>query len=205
MKTKLFIAFTFAFIGWSNFTKAQLSQIVFESDTGSTTNFWSVIATPGALPLELTPFINAQAVLPGNNQGPITISHNGQWYAFLSERFDNACAGWSCLTIADSNFANIISILDGNGNVIHNEGVASITNDGRTIIYSSDQGTHARDIFIIHKIGNNWTVPLILTSNSTYAYNINGRFSYDETKIIFQGQSTTFPRGVNYDCGFQWN
>lgn len=193
MKTKLFIAFTFAFVGLRNFTNAQLSQIVFTSDSVGTANFWSVIATQGALPLELTPFINAHAVLPGNNQGPINVSHNGQWYAFLSERFDNACVGWSCLTVADSNFANITSIHDGNGNVIHNEGVASVSDNGRTIIYSSDQGTHSRDMFIIHKIGSNWTVPLQLSTNSTYAYNINGRFSFDETKIIFQGQSTSFP------------
>jgi len=194
MKANRFFIFLFFLCGMSCCLKAQvLSQIVFESDTGSTASLWSVLAVPGAVPIELTPLINAQATYAGNNYGPINVSHNGMWYTFQSERFDSDCAGWHCLTVADSAFSNITSIRDGNGSVIHNEGISMITNGGKAIVYSSDAGTHTRDIFIVHKTGTTWTAPKMLSTISAYAYNINPRFSFDGSKVIFQAQSASYP------------
>lgn len=173
-------------------TYSQNSQIVFQSDTGSTTSLWSVLAVPGAVPVELTPFINAQATQAGNNYGPVNVSHNGKWYTFQSERFDADCNGWHCLTLADSAFGNIHSVHDGNNSVIHNEGIAMASNNGHCIVYSSDAGPHTRDVFIIRKSSGIWSAPKILSSASAYAYNLNPRFSFDDSQVVFQGQNSSY-------------
>ncbi len=193
MKSNLHLSGLIFYLLWMATAQSQPSQIVFQSDTGSTTSLWSVLAMPGAVPIELTPYINTQATQPGNNYGPINVSHNGKWYTFQSERFDPDCNGWHCLTLADSAFGTIHSVRDANNNVIHNEGVAMATGDGNCLVYASDAGTHTRDIFIIRRSGGIWTAPKILSSASAYAYNINPRFSFDESKVIFQGQNSSYP------------
>ncbi|MCX6187860.1 MAG: hypothetical protein NTU43_12875, partial [Bacteroidetes bacterium] len=192
MKQKILILFAIGLL--SNTVFAQQSQIVFQSDSNGKYSLWSVLDVQGASPVELTPLINAHAIQSGNNFGPINVSPDGKWYTFVSERFEADCSsltGGNCLTVADFNFAHITSIRDGNGNVIHSTGVTSIFDGGNAIVYS-DEGTHTLDVFIIRKISSSWTIPKMISGNSTYAYNINPRFSSDGKKVIFQGQSTAY-------------
>ena len=184
---------------WANKGFTQASQIVFEADSGNGGySFWSVLAVPGAKPLNLTTLIDAKATQSGRNDGPINVSHNGKWYSFVSEQFDADCGGWGCLTVADSNFNTIVSIKDMSGTVFHNERIAMVSDDGKAIVFATDNGPHSRDVFIIHKTNSGWTTPKVLSSGSTLAYNINPRFSFDHSKVVFQASSQEFPGEVIY-------
>ena len=193
MKNVLLVC-AFLFSSFSQLS-AQNSQIVFVTDPGTGVySFWSVNDIPNSVPLELTDLINKKALQAGKNAGPFNVSHDGKWYSFQSERFDKDCDGWNCLTVADSSFKNIVSIRDGKGNVIHNESLAMVADGGKALVYASNDGPHSRDIFIVHKLGDSrWSIPKLLSANSTYDCNINPRFSFDGSRIVFQGGAAAFP------------
>ena len=170
------------------------SQVVFTSTTNDTVyKFWRVNIDSPFIFDNISQKLDLLAPLQGKDYGPISVSHDGNWYAFTSERFGVDEQGWAALTIANYNFTSYEVIHDSLGQLIHSEGITYVFSGGNAIVFSADIGNHNRDIFVIHKNGNSWGMPKNLTVNSTYNYNYWPYISYDGTKVLFDAGATTFP------------
>lgn len=144
--------------------------IVFTSSTNETNHkFWRVNTATPYIYENISQKLDSIAPFEGEDFGPITISHDGNWYSFLSERFDEDTQGWAALTVTNTNLSSYEVIRDSSNQLIHPEGRAFVLSGGQTVIFVGDFGNHVRDIFAIHKTGNNWGMPVNLSENSTYS------------------------------------
>ena len=170
------------------------NQVVFTSTTNDTVHkFWRVnVDTPFVFD-NISEKLDLIAPLQGNDFGPITVSHDGNWYAFTSQRFDVDAQGWAALTITNSDFTSYEVVHDSSGQLIHSEGIAYVFNGGNGIVFVADFGNHNRDVFVIYKTGGNWGMPENLTFGSSYNYNYCPYLSADGAKILFDASSTSFP------------
>lgn len=170
------------------------NQVVFTSLTNDTIHeFWRVnVDTPFVFD-NISQKLDMIAPLQGKDYGPIIVSHDGNWYAFTSERFDADAQGWAALTITNSDFSTYEVIHDSTGQLIHSEGIAYVLSGGNTIVFTADFGNHNKDIFIIHKTGANWGMPRNLTVNSSYDFNYCPYVSSDGLKVLFDASNTPFP------------
>ncbi|MDD3875223.1 MAG: T9SS type A sorting domain-containing protein [Bacteroidales bacterium] len=187
------LAFTLFFMCISSITFPQ-SQVVFTSLTNDTLQkFWRVNVDSPFVFDNISQRLDQIAPLQGADYGPITVSADGNWYAFASERFDVDAQGWAALTITNSDFTSYEVIRDSTAQVIHHEGLAHVLAGGNAIVFVSDFGNHSRDIFVIHKNGNNWGMPVNLTYTSSYNYNYCPYISSDGSKILFDAGNSSFP------------
>lgn len=170
-------------------------QLVFtEQDAQSNDVFWRCHVQPQTVFENITDSINAHALYSGINKGPINVSHNGQWYVFQSERFDQNIGGYEAITICSSNFTAFEVPKDAQGNAFHAEGIMQITNNGSTIYFVSGGGTGARDIFRIDRQGSFWSQPVELTTTATaFTYHTSPYLSYDETRLLFESAASSYP------------
>jgi hypothetical protein len=137
--------------------------------------------------------LDAIAPYTGSDHVPITVSYDGNWYAFTSTRFDNENGGWSDLVIVKSDYTEY-EVIKLNGNLIHSTGRAMIFNNGNSIVFvSEDLGNHSKDVFVIHKNGNTWGDTVNLTQNSSYNYNYFPTISPDGTKVLFDASPSSYP------------
>lgn len=167
-------------------------QVVFTVQNASSQDeFWKVNVGAPFIYEKITDSINQHAIYSGTNKGPICTSHNGDYYIFQSERFDNNIGGYEAITICKSDFSYFEVPKDGSGNAFHSEGIMQVSNDGQTIYFVQGGGTHTRDIYKIAKSGAVWSAPFELTANTSSAYNISPYLSYNETKLIFESSSTS--------------
>jgi hypothetical protein len=167
-------------------------QVVFTVQNGSGQDeFWRVFVNSPFVYQNITDELNQQALFPGVNKGPISTSHNGDYYIFQSERFDNNIDGYEAITICRSDFSYFEVPKDDAGNAFHSEGILQISNDGQTIYFVQGGGTNTRDIYKISKVGSTWSAPTELSTNTGFDYNISPYLSYDETKIIFESSATS--------------
>ncbi len=160
----------------------------------STPVLWRIQAQAGALPENLTMHLDSFALYPGIHRGPITISPDGAWYVFLSERFDSSSQGWAGLTIAHADFQTIETI-QYNGQTVHGEG-GQATAGGAVVVYVDGGGPHSRDLFLVERQGNSWTTPVCLTTQSPYVWNYWPVLSRDSAKFVFDvsaDSSSPFP------------
>jgi hypothetical protein len=70
-----------------------VAQITYETAVGDDHILWRIDASPGAAPESLSTVLDPVAPYPGNDFGPISVSPDGAWYVFQSERFDAAAQG----------------------------------------------------------------------------------------------------------------
>lgn len=173
--------------------KAQ--QIVYtEFNSLSQDIFWKTNTAPPFIYQKITDSLNQHSQFIGVHKGPISTSHNGNYYVFQSERFENSATsgmGYPAITICKSDFSYFEVPKDATGSVFHSEGIMQITNDGATIYFVQSGGTHTRDVFKITKGATSWTNPVELSSISNYSFNISPYISYDETKILFESSHTS--------------
>lgn len=173
----------------ANLLNAQ--QIVFTTiNSSSQDEFWKVNVAKPFEYFNLSNAINKQALYNGINKGPISVSHNGSYYIFQSERFDNMIDGYEAITICKSDFSLFEVPKDAMGNAFHSEGIMQVSDDGKTIYFVQGGGTHDRDIFKTTKGASNWSNAAELTSSSKFAYNISPYLSYNEKKIIFESSAS---------------
>ncbi|MBF0469710.1 MAG: hypothetical protein HQK61_12630, partial [Desulfamplus sp.] len=145
-------------------------------------DFYRIDAVPGAHPENISNILN---LLSSGNDDSINVSPNGEWYLVLSERFHADCAGWSCLTLSNSDFSeNEVVIAD--NSVIHNEGVAAVDSTGNRIVYTSDGGTHIRDMWVVNRENNKWKTPIMLTGASPFEYNSIPSISGNGNSVLFE-------------------
>jgi hypothetical protein len=175
------------------FQFANAQQIVFTAKNSLNEDvFWRIdLSNPNSY-FNITEALNSNALYSGINKGPISTSHNGNYYIFQSERFDTNIDGYEAITICKSDFSSFEVPRDINGNVYHSEGIMQISNDGNTILFCKGDGTHSRDVYKITKNGNSWSIPIELTTNSNLDYNISPYLSYDETKLLFESSSDPY-------------
>ena len=194
MKKLFYIfVFTLVLIDYSTASYCQ-NQVVFTSTTNDTIHkFWRVNVDSPFVFDNISQRLDLIAPLQGQDYGPITVSHDGNWYAFTSQRFDIDAQGWAALTITNSDFSSFEVIHDSNGQVIHSEGTAYVLSGGNAVVFVADFGNHNRDIFAIHKTGGSWGLPINLTTSSTYNYNYCPYVSSDGLKVLFDAGSSTFP------------
>ncbi|MCF8459681.1 MAG: T9SS type A sorting domain-containing protein [Flavobacteriales bacterium] len=174
-------------------------QLVFTVQNGSGQDeFWRVYANAPFVYQNLTNELNQHALFAGANKGPISTSHNGDYYIFQSERFDDNIDGYEAITICKSDFSYFEVPKDNAGNAFHSEGIMQVSNDGQTIFFVQGGGTNSRDIFTISKVGSTWTAPVELSTNTGFDYNTSPYLSYDETKILFESSATSdFSTAIN--------
>jgi hypothetical protein len=168
-------------------------QVTFSATTtGGQPRLWRIEARVGAVPENLTTRLDAISTHPGAHFGPISVSANGAWYVFHSERFDADSQGWAGLTIAPASFASAETIkID--GQTIHAEGLAQVANNGAAVVYGAGGGPHGRDLFLVRKQGGIWTGPVLLTADSHFEWNYRPVLSRDGTRIAFDAGDTSFP------------
>ncbi len=146
---------------------------------------WRIEATAGALPEDLTARLDAIAPLPGRHQGPITVSPDGSWYVFRSERFEPGSQGNAGLCIAPSDFSRAETVVV-NGTTIHGDGMGQAVAGGLAIVYVDGGGPHTRDLFVVRRAGNTWTGPFLLTAASPYAFHDLPVLTADNSRVVFQ-------------------
>ncbi len=146
---------------------------------------WRIAARVGATPENLTPRLDAIATQPGRHFGPISVSSDGEWYVFHSERFDSANQGFPGLTIVPADFSRAETVRVG-GNTIHGEGLAQATRGGDAIVYVDGNGPHARDLFVVRRAQTGWTGPTLLTGSSPHAFHDAPVLSADGARVIHQ-------------------
>ena len=194
MKTRFKIILSIclvALFGISGYSQQQLVFTGIKSDTIH--EFWRVNIDSPFVFDNISSRLNAIAPFSGQDFGPVSVSHDGSWYAFTSQRFDADAQGWAALTITSSDFSHYEVIRDSLGNLIHSEGLSCVFAGGRNIVFVADNGTHNRDIFLLLKNGSTWGMPRNLTATSTYAYNYWPFVSNDGKKILFDAGPTSFP------------
>lgn len=175
-------------------------QVTFTTrDTnGQATQLWRVQTVPGAVPEHLNARLNAVALFAGVHYGPITVSADGEWYVFSSERFDAGNVGYSGTTIARSDFSVVEAIRytnqpGGTLTTLHHDGIPVIASGGNTVVYVARGPNHLSDLYRIQRQGNGWSAPVLLTGASTNDYNYWPSLSADGTKVAFNAGPTSFP------------
>lgn len=167
--------------GGANNTGPSVGQITFQANG----TLWRIQAQQGAVPENLTAQLDAIAPFPGTHSGPITVSWDGHWYVFQSERFDEqADDGWLSLTIAPSDLSSAEAIV-ANGDLVHGDLPAAVTSGGTAVVYADGGGPHTRDLYVVRRQGNAWTAPQLLTAASPNVWNTTPVLSPDGQRVAF--------------------
>ena len=190
---KPFIILLIAIIFIPVFTFAQ-SRIVFTAVSGDDSYIFCSVNTDAPFIYEnISAHLDSIAPYQGSDSGPIVISHDGNWYSFLSTRFDPDAQGWEALTIVKSDFSEYEAIHDASGNLIHPEGKAMVLNNGDGVVYVTGDGNHARDVFVLQKTDGHWGNPVNITVESPYEYNYFPFVSEDDSTVLFDAGNESFP------------
>lgn len=148
---------------------------------------YRVEATPGASPENVSDLLNA--LEPGQNDNSLNISPDGEWLVLNSERFDDECDGFACLTVAPFDLSSA-EVVRADGDAIHvnapgTDPFSAIGSGGDLIVFPGPEGPNAADLFAISRDGNGWSSPLLLTADSPYAYNGQPAISDDGSRVVF--------------------
>ena len=149
---------------------------------------YRIKAENGATAENVTQKLNTLSPLPqGGNDENLNISPDGNWMVLLSERFDDECIGWPCLTVLNDDVSSA-GVVEVNGEVIHSGGgTPAIASGGNLIVYISREGSHFYNLWAVRRDGVTapWGPAVELTKNSTYGYNEWPAISEDGGKIVF--------------------
>ena len=167
-------------------------QITFQTTTTQDEHLlWRIQAQANSTPENLTLKLDSIALYPGQHQGPITVSPDGSWYVFMSERFDLNSQGNPGLTIARADLRSAETIRS-NGQTIHGWGGQAIAG-GTAVVYVDGGGPHTRDLFIVRRQDTTWTIPFCVTAQSPFAWNYWPVLSIDNAKVAFDAGDSSYP------------
>jgi hypothetical protein len=125
------------------------------------------------------------AALDGVNAGGdhwIAPSRNGEWLVLDTERF--GCEDWSCLAVVASDLseAGVVTVA---GELVHPQEWGAISDDGSTLIITTDKGGNSLDLAILTRFGAEWSAPMIVTGSSPHAFNERGRLIDGDSALLF--------------------
>jgi hypothetical protein len=106
----------------------------------------------------------------------------------LTQRGGGDCSGWACLAVVKGDLSSERTVRAA-GSVVHPGAFSAIGGD-RVIVFPAEGRQHALDLWRLDPVGQDWSAPVPLTSNSPYAYNSEPALSPDN-------------RVVAFDCGDQ--
>lgn len=155
-----------------------------------------VEATAGAAIEDVSLALDALERSSGFKDRRLVPSFNGEWLTLSTERV--ACDYGQCLAVASGDLTSFEAVLI-NGNPVPAFGTSPITNDGATIVYSSDGGPHNVDLYRIDREGDGWTLPTLLTADSNYNFNDMPALSFDESRVFFDCGLTGYPEDGGTD------
>ena len=167
-------------------------QITFQTTTQLGDRIlWRIPSDSGSSPEDLTARLDSISLYPGTHRGPISVSPDGAWYTFLSERFDSNSQGWHGLTIVRADLQMVETIRAG-GQTIHGDG-GQATAGGSSVVYVDVGGPHQHDLFAVHRQGGGWSTPVCITTQSPYDWNYWPVLRRDSAKVLFDASPTSFP------------
>jgi len=148
---------------------------------------YRVEVAPGASSENVSDLLNA--LEPGQDDNSLNISPDGQWLVLNSERFDNECDGYACLTISPFDLSSA-EVVRAGGDVVHVDapGVdpfSAVGSGGDLIVFPGADGPNTADLFAVSRDGSSWSAPVLLTADSAYAYNSQPAISGDGSRVVF--------------------
>lgn len=133
---------------------------------------------------------------PGSRDRLLTQSGNGDWMVFSGERFD--CGG-ECLVRVSWDLTEGEAVKAG-GSDVYVEGVSAVTDDGNTIVFSSKDGPHPVDLYATTRSDAGWSERVLLTADSSYAYNNMPSLGADGASVVFDCGSEPYPESGGNDA-----
>jgi hypothetical protein len=136
-----------------------------------------ISATEDALAENVSSALNA---LSAGSDAWASASADGSLLLVETTRFDDECDGWACLAIVNGSLTSGEVIRSTEG-LVHPEGFSRISNSG-VVVYpqSSDAGN---DLWALST--GELSTPVLLTTNSPYAWNSMPALSADGSKVLF--------------------
>lgn len=120
-------------------------------------------------------------VSPGGDHW-IAPSRNGEWLVLDTERF--GCEDWSCLAVASSDLSEAAAVTVA-GELVHPQDWGAISDDGSTLIITTEEGDNDLDLAILTRSGAEWSAPMILTGSSPHSFNERGRLIDGDSALLF--------------------
>lgn len=128
------------------------------------------------------------ALSPGSFDGMINVSPDGGWLVVETDRFRPDCPDpSSCLALLPSDLSSA-EVIRTEGELLNFQGKVAVGSEGDLIVYSGGDGPNDRDLWAVQRTEEGWSAPLLLTSDSPFAWN-------QQPAISAQGQRVVF------DCG----
>jgi len=140
----------------------------------------------GSEPIDVTAALDELS--PGHDQWVVS-SRNGEWLMFDTERF--GCQDWSCLVVARTDLSEITVVSVGD-ELVHPQDWGSISDDGSTVVITTDGGGNDLDQAVLHRTGDVWTSAAIITGASRHAFNERGRITLDGEAILLDCGPTQY-------------
>jgi len=116
-------------------------------------------------------------------------SRNGEWLALDTERF--GCEDWSCLVVASADLSQAV-VVEAGGELVHPQDWGAIDDEGSVLVITTDAGPHQLDLAVLHRSGDEWSAPVIITADSPHTFNERGRISRDDTAVLFDCGPTQY-------------
>jgi len=144
---------------------------------------YRIAAQEGAVPEDIS--LALDELSPGGGDRRLNISPDGEWLVVETERFDPECDGWSCLAILSADLSSGEAVR-ADGLVVHPEGFSAVSSGGNLIVFSTNgDGPHEIDLWAITRAGDAWSAPLLLTADSSHAFNFMPALSADGSTVVF--------------------
>jgi hypothetical protein len=160
---------------------AQADNSNYITFTRDNNHVYRIEARPNATPQDVSAALDALSA--GSDDVLLNSSPNGQWLVLETDRF--GCAGWPCLAVVKADFSAgaAVSI---NGNAVHPEGsISAVSNDGNLVIYATQDGPHATDLYASVRSAGVWGTPTLLTGSSSYQWHSMPALAADASKVVF--------------------
>jgi serine/threonine protein kinase len=146
----------------------------------------------GATPENVSQALDALA--PGTGEKWLNVSPDGEWLLIETDRFDEECSSWPCLSLVPRDLSSGEAVQIGE-EFLHPNGFSAVASGGNLIVFPNDQGhqgPHEADLWVTVRRDGQWTEATLLTGESPYAWHSNPALSADGKRVVF-------------DCGRQPN